>query len=109
MSGVGSAVTIGVFDGVHLGHQAIVRYLVERAAEDAQLVGALRERFWENGWVRTRASSETADKTAAAQKFRDYFDYSEPLTSMPGHRVLAVLPKIVHDVRDLGPRRQALA
>ena len=65
--------------------------IVERAAEDAQLVGALRERFWENGWVRTRASSETADKTAAAQKFRDYFDYSEPLTGMPGHRVLAVL------------------
>ena len=65
--------------------------IVERAAEDAQLVGALRERFWEKGCVRTRPASEGARNTAAAQKFRDYFDYTEPMTRMPGHRVLAVL------------------
>ncbi len=65
--------------------------IVERAAEDAQLVGALRERFWDNGHARTRAASGEAGSSTAAQKFRDYFDFSEPLSSMPSHRVLAVL------------------
>ncbi|MGB2921448.1 MAG: Tex-like N-terminal domain-containing protein, partial [Mycobacterium sp.] len=68
--------------------------IVERAAEDAELVGALRERFWENGSVRTRPSSEAAETGPAhqkAQKFRDYFDFAEPLATIPSHRVLAVL------------------
>ncbi|MGE2735070.1 Tex family protein [Mycolicibacterium vaccae] len=65
--------------------------LVERAAEDAELVGALRERLWEQGSVRTRPATESTVNTPAAQKFRDYFDFSEPLTDMPSHRVLAVL------------------
>ena len=30
-------------------------------------------------------------KSPAAQKFRDYFDFSEPLETMPSHRVLAVM------------------
>lgn len=65
--------------------------IVERAAEDAELVGALRERFWETGAVRTRPSPDVAEASPAAQKFRDYFDFSEPLATMPSHRVLAVL------------------
>lgn len=65
--------------------------LVERAAEDAELVGALRERFWEHGSVRTRAASQDAESSSAAKKFRDYFDFTEALTSIPSHRVLAVL------------------
>ena len=65
--------------------------LVERAAEDAELVGAVREKFWADGSLRTVPWSEEAAKSAAAQKFRDYFDFSEPLESMPSHRVLAVL------------------
>lgn len=65
--------------------------LVERAAEDAELVGALRERLWEQGSVRARAASEATQNNPAAQKFRDYFDFSEPLSAMPSHRVLAVL------------------
>ena len=65
--------------------------LVERAAENAELVGAVRERFWAEGSVRTSAPSEEVAKSAAAQKFRDYFDFAEPLKNMPSHRVLAVL------------------
>lgn len=65
--------------------------LVERAAEDAELVGAVREKFWSSGSLRTAPSSEDAAKSPAAQKFRDYFDYSEALEAMPSHRVLAVL------------------
>ena len=65
--------------------------LVERAAEDAELVGAVRDRFWQNGSVRTRPASDTVATAAAAQKYRDYFDFAEPLDTMPSHRVLAVL------------------
>ncbi|BBY77063.1 RNA-binding transcriptional accessory protein [Mycolicibacterium parafortuitum] len=65
--------------------------IVERAAEDAELVGALRERFWDNAAVRTRPASDAAAASEKGQKFRDYFDHSEALTEMPSHRVLAVL------------------
>jgi uncharacterized protein len=65
--------------------------IIERAAEDAELVGAVRAKFWADGALRTRAWSDDAAKTPAAQKFRDYFDFTEPLETMPSHRVLAVL------------------
>ncbi|RZT15632.1 uncharacterized protein EV589_3785 [Mycobacterium sp. BK558] len=65
--------------------------LVERAAEEAELVGAVRERFWQNGSARTKPASDAVATSAAAQKYRDYFDYTEPLDTMPSHRVLAVL------------------
>lgn len=65
--------------------------IVERAAEDAELVGGLRERFWEQASVRTRPASDEAGNSEKAQKFRDYFDHTEPLAAMPSHRVLAVL------------------
>lgn len=65
--------------------------IIERAAEDAELVGAVRAKFWADGAVHTAPASEEIAKSAAAQKFRDYFDFSEPLERMPSHRVLAVL------------------
>ncbi|MDZ4270422.1 MAG: Tex-like N-terminal domain-containing protein, partial [Mycobacterium sp.] len=68
--------------------------VVERAAEDAELVGALRERFWQNGSLRSRLNPdlpENGQGAQKAQKFRDYFDFSESLVTMPSHRVLAVL------------------
>ncbi|MBU8833821.1 Tex family protein [Mycolicibacterium goodii] len=65
--------------------------IIERASEDAELVGATREKFWSEGALRTAPVSEEAAKSPAAQKFRDYFEFSEPLEQMPSHRVLAVL------------------
>ncbi|ART70439.1 RNA-binding transcriptional accessory protein [Mycobacterium dioxanotrophicus] len=65
--------------------------IIERASEDAELVGASREKFWADGALRTAPWSEEAAKSPAAQKFRDYFEFSEPLENMPSHRVLAVL------------------
>ncbi|MBS1694183.1 MAG: RNA-binding transcriptional accessory protein [Actinobacteria bacterium] len=65
--------------------------LAERAAEDAGLVGSIRERFWAGGTLRTEPWSDDAAKSPAGQKFRDYFLFSEPLQDMPSHRVLAVL------------------
>lgn len=65
--------------------------LIERAAEDADLVGAVREKFWTGGALRTSPRSEEVAKSPAGQKFRDYFEFSEPLENMPSHRVLAVM------------------
>ena len=65
--------------------------VIERAAEDAELVGAVRTKFWADGSLRTSLSSSDAAKSPAAQKFRDYFEFSEPLEKMPSHRVLAVM------------------
>ncbi|NQW50825.1 MAG: RNA-binding transcriptional accessory protein, partial [Rhodospirillales bacterium] len=61
--------------------------LVERFAENADLIGALREEFWANG----RLTSKVREgKQEAGAKFSDYFDFSEALARMPSHRVLAL-------------------
>ena len=65
--------------------------LAERAAEDAGLVGAVREKFWAKGSLRTAPWPGDTAKNAAAQKFRDYFEFAEALEKMPSHRVLAVM------------------
>lgn len=65
--------------------------LIERAAEDAELVGEVRTTFWNDGVLKTSPWSEEAAKSPAGQKFRDYFDFAEPLDKMPSHRVLAVM------------------
>ena len=61
--------------------------LVERFAEDAELIGRLREDFWTRGRL---ASTVREGKAAAGAKFSDYFDFSEPLVKIPSHRVLAL-------------------
>lgn len=65
--------------------------IIERAGEDAELVGAVRTKFWSEGAVRTAPMSDAVANSPAGQKFRDYFDFSEPLETMPSHRVLAVM------------------
>ncbi|AQT79977.1 RNA-binding transcriptional accessory protein [Mycolicibacterium litorale] len=74
--------------------------IIERAAEDAELVGAIRTKFWADGTLRTAPYSDEAAKSPAAQKFRDYFEFAESLDTMPSHRVLAVMR---------GEKEQALA
>jgi uncharacterized protein len=62
--------------------------LAEKFSEDAALVGALRERFWEHGWIVSKA---VPGKDAAESKFSDYFNYREKLKEVPSHRALALL------------------
>ncbi|WP_448851014.1 Tex family protein [Corynebacterium sp. 335C] len=62
--------------------------LVDRFATDADLVGDVRERVWRDG---AATAAVVEGKETSGAKYRDYFDHSEPLASMPGHRVLAVL------------------
>ncbi|MFD4461714.1 Tex family protein [Nocardia sp. NPDC058480] len=62
--------------------------LVERFAEDADLVGELRELMWNRGQV---TSTVRAGKEEAGAKFSDYFEFSEPFQKLPSHRILALL------------------
>ncbi|CAN5867900.1 Tex family protein [soil metagenome] len=65
--------------------------LTERAGEDAELVGAIRERFWSTGSLQTGPRSEAVANSPAGQKFRDYFSFTESLERMPSHRALAIM------------------
>ena len=72
--------------------------LVERFAEDADLIGDLRERVWKQGHLRSTVRSGKEDDGA---KFSDYFDFSEPLTRLPSHRILALFRGEKEDVLSL--------
>ncbi len=61
--------------------------LVERFAEDADLIGALREQMWSNGLM---PSTVRRGKKTEGEKFKDYFEFREPLTRLPSHRILAL-------------------
>ncbi len=61
--------------------------LVERAAEDADLIGELREQVWQTGRL---VSKVKEGKEQAGAKFSDYFDFAESFTTLPSHRILAV-------------------
>lgn len=62
--------------------------LMERFAEDAELLGELRERLNDEGLV---VASVVVGKEEAGAKFRDYFEYSEQIRNIPSHRALALL------------------
>ncbi|ROT33190.1 Tex family protein [Micromonospora sp. HM5-17] len=72
--------------------------LVERFAEDADLIGALREQMWSRGRL---VSKVREGQEEAGAKFADYFDFAEPFTRMPSHRILAMFRGEKEGVLDL--------
>ncbi|MFI9256351.1 Tex family protein [Streptomyces sioyaensis] len=72
--------------------------LTERFGEDADLIGELRERMWSRGQV---ASKVREGKEEAGAKFADYFDFAEPFTALPSHRVLAMFRGEKEEILDL--------
>jgi protein Tex len=80
--------------------------LVERFAEDADLIGTLREQVWSNGRV---ASTVRRGKKTAGEKFKDYFDFSEPLHKLPSHRILAMFRGEKEEILDLQIEPEAQA
>lgn len=72
--------------------------LVERFAEDADLIGGLREHMWSNGLL---ASKLRDSKKEAGAKFSDYFDFNEPLNKLPSHRILAMFRGEKEEILDL--------
>ncbi len=64
--------------------------LSERWAEDPALVQALREWLWTEGLLQSKLMDGKNPDDADVSKFRDYFDYDEPIGRVPSHRALAV-------------------
>ncbi|WP_429099438.1 Tex family protein [Aeromonas rivipollensis] len=62
--------------------------LMERFAEQADLLEKLRDYLWQNATLRARV---VAGKEQEGAKFKDYFEHDEPLHKAPSHRVLAML------------------
>ena len=62
--------------------------LIEQFSEDARLIGELREYLHDKGQV---ASGVIEGKEHEGAKFRDWFDFREPIASIPSHRALALL------------------
>ncbi len=90
-AGKGVADTQAALDGAR-------SILTEKFSEDADLIGELRERMWGRG----RLAAKVKDgKEEAGAKFADYFDFAEPFTALPSHRVLAMLRGEKEDVLDL--------
>jgi uncharacterized protein len=79
----GFADALAVLDGVR-------DLLSERWAEDAALVGPLREWLWAEGLFKSQLADGKDGTHADAAKYRDYFDYAEPIRTVPSHRALAV-------------------
>jgi uncharacterized protein len=73
--------------------------LVERFAEDADLVGELRELMWTSGKL---VATVRKGKEEEGAKFSDYFEFSEPFTSLPSHRILATLRGEKEEILSLG-------
>ncbi len=73
--------------------------LIERMAEAPVLVGALREKMWSGGRV---ASGVVKGKEEEGAKFKDYFEFDEPVQAMPSHRMLALLRGEAEGVLKIG-------
>jgi uncharacterized protein len=61
--------------------------IAERVSDDATARAKLRDLFWREGVVKSKVMS---DKQEAGAKFKDYFDWSEPVAKIPSHRLLAI-------------------
>ncbi|MBO2656313.1 Tex family protein [Shewanella algae] len=62
--------------------------LMERIAEDAELLAKVRSHLQQSAVIESRL---IAGKEKEGAKFRDYFEHTEKLSSVPSHRALAML------------------
>jgi len=79
----GFADAFAVLDGVR-------DILSERWAEDADLIRKLRDWLWDEGLFQSKLMAGKDENHPDVAKFRDYFDYDEPIRTVPSHRALAV-------------------
>jgi len=89
----GFADPLAVLDGVR-------DLLSERWAEDAALVKLMREWLWEEGLFKSKLMDGKDEHNPDVAKFRDYFDYDEPIQRVPSHRALAVFRGRALDILD---------
>lgn len=62
--------------------------IAEMISEDAGLRAQLRNLFEKQAFLESKLVS---DKETEAAKFKDYFDFSEAVATIPSHRILAIL------------------
>ncbi|MEI8157459.1 MAG: Tex family protein [Burkholderiales bacterium] len=74
--------------------------LSERWAENPALVQDLREWLWNEGLLKSKLMDGKDENNADIAKFRDYFDYDEPIGRVPSHRALAVFRGRALDILD---------
>ena len=75
--------------------------LSERWAEDPVLVQDLRGWLWEEGLLQSKLAEGKDENNPDVAKFRDYFDYDEPIGRVPSHRALAVFRGRALDILDV--------
>ncbi len=85
---------LAVLDGVR-------DVLSERWAEDPVLVQDLRAWLWNEGLLQSKLAEGKDENNADVSKFRDYFDYDEPIGRVPSHRALAVFRGRSLDILDV--------
>lgn len=61
--------------------------LMEKFSEEADLIASLRDYFFQYGLLKTKVAK---DKEMKGAKFKDYFEYEEPIKKIPSHRALAI-------------------
>ena len=62
--------------------------IAEMVNEDADVRAKLRKLFEDTATIQSKVLE---DKKEEAAKYKDYFDFSEPIYKIPSHRILAVL------------------
>ncbi|NDY82633.1 RNA-binding transcriptional accessory protein [Orrella sp. NBD-18] len=62
--------------------------LAERYAENADLLSNMRDHLWSQGYLYSKVAEGKEEEGA---NFRDWFDFNEPLKTLPSHRILAML------------------
>lgn len=69
--------------------------IAEQVNEDAIVRAKMRKLFEDSATVQSKVLS---DKEAEGVKYKDYFDFSEPVSKIPSHRMLAILRGFVEGV-----------
>ena len=83
--------------------------IAERVSDDPDARSRMRRLFWQKGVLR---SEVRPNKAPLGGRFRDYFDWSEPISTAPSHRVLAILRGEAEDILSVSvqpPEADALA
>jgi protein Tex len=78
------------FADAHAVLDGVRDILAERWAEDPALIRMLRDWLWSEALFQSRLMVGKDGAQPDAAKFRDYFDYAEPIRTVPSHRALAV-------------------
>ncbi len=86
---------VGSVEDALAGARDIIAEIIN---EDDGARGRLRNLFFTKGMVKSRVAGDMAEKGA---KFRDYFEWDEPIAGIPSHRMLAIRRGEKEDVLNL--------